>query len=162
MEQLSTALNITPTAERAAAYWDALCDLRLEDVLFACKHAARHWRPKKRERVFPLPARLRAYALENRDARVQLTRTQTHARPRADERHQLPERTETVDELGLQAIHTILAMLEKNMDMARVVPKTRPTGSDDVLAYRPSEPADAARDRLRDQFRRLEQEEDPL
>jgi hypothetical protein len=112
MTRLSTALNtIELTTERLAVYWDALCDLRIDGVVYACGHLARHWEPEYKER-FPVPATIRRYVHSYREEQQQLTAAKARAL--------LPAQTETTDEEALATIRDIIAMLDEKMDMRNV------------------------------------------
>jgi hypothetical protein len=114
MTRLSMALTTELTAEHVAVFWDALCDLPITSVTFACQHAARHWRPTEQERYrFPLPVTLREYAQQYRERTRQ-------AQQREDQR-QLPQRTATTDEEGIRALRQILHKLGDHMEMTHPV-----------------------------------------
>jgi hypothetical protein len=150
MTRLSTALSIESTDERVAVYWDALCDLPLAAVVFACQHATRYWRPTPEERKpFPLPATLRDYAGQYRQEQRQQEAAQA--------RQHLPQWSSTPDAIGVQAIRTILQLLDKQTDMDRVVPRAEASG--DPLHYEPTVDPDEAKARLREQFRLLRDQE---
>lgn len=117
MEKLSTVLSIDLTTERCAAYFDALCDLRLEDVLYACQHAARYWRSTAQEWRFPVPLTLREYAALARDQRLQQQQAQARAEAQQAERTMVAQWSETPDEVGLAAIRGILRTLGDGMEM---------------------------------------------
>lgn len=111
MERLLTALSsIELTIEKNAAYWDALCDLPIEAVEYACQHAARHFQPTPYERV-PVPGTLREYVRQWRYEQAQQAGTQV----RKDAVGLLPARTEATEAEGLAYIHDILAKLERTM-----------------------------------------------
>lgn len=113
MKTLSTALSIELTTDRLAVYWDALCDLPIEWVTWACQYATRHWHPTPQEWRFPIPATLRDYARHYREEQMR----QTAAAARA----MLPQWSSTPDEEGLAAIRNILTKLGDNMEMTHPV-----------------------------------------
>lgn len=114
MDRLSTALSIDLTKERAAVYWDALCDLPLDAVVSACQFASRHWKPTPEERKpFPVPATLREYAQQYQRERVQQAAEEA--------RKLLPQWGSTDDEVGLAAIRKVLDTLGEDMRMLHPV-----------------------------------------
>jgi hypothetical protein len=113
MNRLLMSQSIGFTTERVAVYWDALSDLPLESVAYACKYAARHWRPTPEEHMLPRPATLREYA------RAYLAQQTQHIEASAQK--QLPERTATIDEVGKREIRKILEMLGEHMEMKHPV-----------------------------------------
>jgi hypothetical protein len=117
MDRLSTALNIEPTSKRGAVYWDALCDLAIEPVVFACQHAARYWRPTAEERLFPVPLTLREYAKLYYEERRRLAAQQAQ-KAGSSGGGWLPQWSTTPDQEGLMAIREVLEMLEKKAAMA--------------------------------------------
>lgn len=113
MKRLSTALSTELSEDRLAVYWDALCDLSIDGVTFACQHAARYWRPSQEERRFPFPATLRDYTKLYREQQVFQAAEQA--------RQLLPTWSESPDEAGMQAIRKVLDMLGDGMDMKHPV-----------------------------------------
>jgi len=110
--------------EQPAVFWDALCDLPIEAVEFACQHAARHWEPREFEHLrFPRPATLREYARHYRQLQSQ--------QAVEDARALLPQWTETPDHVGLEAIHKVLQVLGDEMEMTPKHPVyARPSDED--------------------------------
>jgi hypothetical protein len=129
MDRLSTALSIEPTSKRTAVYWDALCDLAIEPVIYACQHAARYWRPTSEERLFPVPLTLREYAKLYYEEQRRLATQQAQAAGAGGE-GLLPQWSTTPDHEGLMAIREVLEMLEKKAAMAG------PAWTPDELAHR--------------------------
>jgi hypothetical protein len=108
MTRLSTALNTTElTTERLAVYWDALCDLRIDGVVYACGHLARHWEPEYKER-FPVPGTIRRYVQSYREEQQQLASAHVRA---------LLPAAAVPDEEALANIRDIITMLDEKMDM---------------------------------------------
>jgi hypothetical protein len=111
MTRLSTALNtVELTTERLAVYWDALCDLRIDGVVYACEHLARHFVPDYKER-FPVPATIREQAYIYRKEQQELAQAQE-----LQARAFLPVAV-APDAEALATIRDIITMLDEKMDM---------------------------------------------
>lgn len=114
--KLSTAFPIELNELKLEVYWNALADLRIDGVVGACEHLARHWSPTYTER-FPVPATIREAVRQYRADQRALAPAAGHVA--------IPARTETPDEEALAHLHDIVAMLDAKMDMqhaSRVVP----------------------------------------
>ena len=107
MQVLSTAFNTELTELRLETYWGSLASFPIEAVQFACAEAV------KSEVKFPVPYTLRTYATHYRDAALH--------RAGIEVEKQLPQWSERPDDVGMQAIHTILRMLGDHMEMAHPV-----------------------------------------
>jgi hypothetical protein len=107
MNRLSMALNtVELTTDRLAVYWDALSDLRIDGVIAACEHLARHFKPDYKER-FPVPATIREEVYIYRKEQQELARAQAL----------LPAPNAVPDAEALVHVRDILAMLDTKMDM---------------------------------------------
>jgi hypothetical protein len=123
MAQLSMALNtIQFTDQHLDAYWTALSDLRIDGVLAACDHLARHFTPRSYER-FPVPATIREHVYVYRKEQQQLARAQAL----------LPAPDAVPDEEALAHVREILAMLDTKMEMS-TAKAARPPETLDVAA----------------------------
>lgn len=103
MQRLSMAFNTELSELRLATYWDALHDLPVEAVAWACQHAVKHLEK------FPPPVFLRQYVGQYREEKLR----------RAEEEAEklLPQWSSTPDEVGVAAIRDVLRMLGDGMAM---------------------------------------------
>jgi hypothetical protein len=120
MVKLSTAFPIELNELKLEVYWDALSDLRIDGIVGACQHLARHWSPTYAER-FPVPATIREAVRQYREAQRALGPSSTAV--------VIPARTETPDEEALAHLHDIVAMLDAKMEM-RQGPRPAAAGLD--------------------------------
>ena len=107
MQILSTTFRIELSELRLETYMGALIDLPIEAVEWACAQAVKH------EPHFPVPLTLRQYARQYRE--VKLQRAEQHAAKL------LPQWSATPDDVGLQAIREVLAMLGDDMSLKHEV-----------------------------------------
>ena len=114
MDRLSMALSTALSEDLAAVFWDALCDLPIEAVEYACQYAARHWEPREYETLrFPRPSTLREYARYYRQLQIQQAVEEAKSL--------LPQWTETPDHVGLDAIRKVLKALGDEMELKHPV-----------------------------------------
>lgn len=103
MQRLSVTFNIALSELRLETYWDALQDLPMDALDWACRHVVKY------AEKFPTPSLLREYVSQYR---------QDQAHRAADAAAQrLPQWSSTPDEVGVQAIRHILQALGEHMAM---------------------------------------------
>jgi hypothetical protein len=103
--RLSTAFRTELSDLRLETYWDALEDLPMEGLRWACLHAVKY------AEKFPTPLVLREYSGYYREQQLQ------HAARQAEK--YLPQWSSTPDTVGIQAIRDILHLLGDQQVEAR-------------------------------------------